>query len=188
MNVLQFYYINTVFGVSSIIQPQKLRSVYYLHPSLEKQTDFLFFCHPLHTKKEKELIQKIGKTLSPYKIQILEILANSTKQQQTKKEFLSNPPTSKSILKNTVNSLLTRTLPKGFIIFGSDLATHLTATYTEKKTGTIAETIHINSYQKKSIPGCVIHKLSDMLGDTNSTKIQERKKQTWNTLKKFLNK
>ena len=62
MNAIQFYYISNVLGVSSIIQPEKLRSVYRLHPSLEKQTDFLLFCRQLKTEEEKQLIQKIKKS------------------------------------------------------------------------------------------------------------------------------
>ena len=188
MNMIQFYYINTVLGISSIIKPQKLRSIYHLHPSLKKQPDFLFFCHPLHTKEEKNLIQKIGKTFHPCEIQIVEIFTDLTKQQPRKKEPSLNTAPYEFPLRSTINSLLTRTLPKGFIIFGSDLATRLTTTYTEKKIGPITEAIHINSHQKKTISGCVIHTVSDMTENPDSTKTQERKKQTWNTLKKLLQK
>ena len=188
MNVTQFYYMNTVLGISSIIKPPNLRSIYHLHPSLEKQSDFLFFCHTLHTKEEKNLIQKIGKIFSPFKIQIVEIFTESIQKHPKKKEVSLNMKPFALPLKNIINSLLTRTLPKGFIIFGSDLAAHLITTYTEKKIGTITETIYINHHQKNTLPGCVIHTVSDMTGDSITTKIQERKKQTWDILKTFLQK
>ena len=182
MTAIQLYYVNTVLRISSIIQPQEIRSIYRLHSSSAKQTDFLFFCHQLHTEEEKSLIQKIGKTLSPYENRIVEILSDPT----DKKDLSSSATYSESTLNKVMKNLLTRFLPKGFIIFGSDLAIHLTAT--KKTTEKIVETIHISNYQKQSIPGCVLYSVRDMIGTPNSAKIQERKKQTWDILKKFLQK
>ncbi len=182
MTAIQLYYVNTVLGISSIIQPREIRSIYRIHPSSTKPTDFLFFCHQLHTEEEKKLIQKIGKTLSPYENRIVEILTDPIE----KRELVSNTAYSESTLNKVMKNLLTRFLPKGFIIFGSDLAIHLTST--KKTTEKVVETIPISNHQEQSIPGCVLHSVRDMVGSPNSAKIQERKKQTWNNLKKFLQK
>ena len=186
MTAIQLYYVNTVLGISSIIQPQKIRSIYRIHPSSAKSTDFLFFCHQLHTEEEKSLIQKIGKTLSPYENRIVEILADPTEKPTEKKELSLNTAHSESTLNKVMKNLLTRFLPKGFIVFGSDLAIHLTST--KNTTEKIVETVPISHHQNQSIPGCVLHSIHDMVDSPNSTETQERKKQTWNNLKKFLQK
>ena len=166
MNALQFYYVNTVLGASSVIQPQKIRSAYCLHRSSEKQTNFLFFCNHLNTKEEKELIQKIATAIDHSESMIVEILD----------------------MKNThipllLNNFLTRFLPKGFVIFGHDLAFRL-ARFSSNKTKDkkINWKGVINKNQQHFVPGCVLNTMSDFTGPA-SLEVRERKKQAWNTLR-----
>lgn len=198
MNVLQFYYTHTVLGISSIIQPKKTRTTYRLHCSSAKQTDFLFFCNKLKTKEEKTLIQKIAKALDSSDHIIVEIL--NTQSSHT------------SVI---LGNLLTRFLPRGFVIFGSDLAFHLMgknnknsdypvsqSTMTQEKRnnisvktkppspnqsihGKITEPISISQNQNQLITGCVLNVIDDFT-DPDSTKTQERKKQAWKILRQVL--
>ena len=167
MNALQFYYAHTVLGISSFILPQKSRNIYRLHQSSKKQVDFIFFCDSLHTKENKELIKKIAQALNSSDYIIVEILQSQS---------TSIP----SIIKN----LLTRFLPKGFIVFGSELAPHLTAkdNILKRISWKISETISINKNQNQSIPGCVLDTIKALTGP-HSSEIQERKKQAWNRLR-----
>ncbi|MDE0118886.1 MAG: hypothetical protein OXM55_02620, partial [Bdellovibrionales bacterium] len=108
MNGSQFYYAHNVLGISSLLKPQKIRSTYRLHHSSEKEIDFLFFCQQLNTEKDPSLIQKIAQALGFPNYAIVEI---RDKQ---------NP-----YVPYILNNLLTRFCPKGFVIFGPDLAPHL---------------------------------------------------------------
>ena len=115
---------------------------------------------------------------------------NETKHIATEKEkYSSDKALSEIKLNQILNNLLTRFTPKGFIIFGSDLAIELTEAYTTgKDSETIAETIPINKHQKLSVPACVLPTIQDMTGDPHSPTVRDRKKQAWDTLKKFLHK
>ena len=108
MNASQFYYIHNVLGVSSFLKPQKIRSTYHLHYGSEKEISFLFFCNTLNTESDCRLIQKIAQALHACGYIIAEILD----PQSTHVPFM-------------LNNLLTRFRPKGFVIFGPDLAIHL---------------------------------------------------------------
>ena len=193
MNALQFYYAHTVLGISSFIQPERFRTNYRLRYGSTKRADFLFFCSPLKTKEEKTLIQKIAQALDSSDYIIVEIL--NTQNSHT--PFI-------------LNNLLTRFLPRGFVIFGSDLSSHLTeknnsdhlisqSTTTQEKRnnisvktkssspnqsiyGKITEPISISQNQKQLITGCVLNVIDDFT-DPDPIKTQERKKQAWNTLK-----
>lgn len=172
MNALQFYYTYTVLGINSFIPPQKVRNLYCLHHSSKKQADFMFFCSPLHTRKKKELIQKIAQALGSSDYIIVEVL-------QTQNTSIS------SIMDN----LLTRFLPRGFIIFGSALAFQLaskrnesTLDPLEKTSWHITEVISLNKTQNQIIPGCILDTINDLTGP-QSSEMQERKKQAWNRLR-----
>ncbi|MDE0518662.1 MAG: hypothetical protein OXH36_03780 [Bdellovibrionales bacterium] len=128
MNTSQFYYAHNVLGISSFLQPQKIRSTYRLYHSSETETEFLFFCQQLYSspplsqgpalqgsnkisinkEKDSSLIQKIAQALRFSNYGIVEILD---------KQSLHVP--------YILNNLLTRFCPKGFVIFGPDLASHL---------------------------------------------------------------
>lgn len=107
MNTLQFYYVHTVLGVSSVIQPKAVRSVYRLLNNSTKKADFLFFCSPVKSLEEKKLIQKMARAIGSSQELILEILNQSINTE--------------SVLDN----LFTRFLPKGFVIFGESLSHYL---------------------------------------------------------------
>ena len=168
MNTSRFHYIHRVLGISSFIAPQKIHNLYRLHYSLKKQINFIFFCGPLHTRAHKELIKKIAQALNSSDYIIVEIL-------QTQ-----NPS-----IPSIINNLLTRFLPtKGFVIFGSDLASHLMDKENtfKKNSWEITETISINKNQNQPIDGCVVDTIDSLTGP-HSTETQERKKQAWNKLK-----
>ena len=158
MNALQFYYVRTVLGVSSVIQPEVLRSVYRLLNNSAGKADFLFFCDPVKSVEEKHLIQKMAKAIGSSKELILEVL----NQTHSEKAMLDN--------------LLTRFLPRGFVIFGANLGYSLI----NKK---ITRPVSISRQETLSIPGCVLNPLSDFTGK-DSLKIQNTKQQAWNLLKK----
>ena len=189
MNTAQFYYIYKALGISSFLQPQKIRSTYRLHYSSGKEINFLFFCHQLNMEQGNTLIQKIAQALGSSEHITVEVLD------------LQSPHTP-FMLKN----LLTRFLPKGFVIFGPDLASHLNPkgfdfmnseqaleftknpsnfsnkVNTKNPLGKIIETISTNKNQKQSISGCVLNALSDFT-ESDPKKVQERKKQAWKILK-----
>ena len=191
MNTAQFYYIYKALGISSFLQPQKIRSSYRLHYSSGKEINFLFFCHQLNMEQGNTLIQKIAQALGSSEHITVEVLD------------LQSPHTP-FMLKN----LLTRFLPKGFVIFGPDLASHLNPkgfdfmnseqilsakinrkpeefsneVSTKNPLGKIIETISINKNQHQSISGCVLNTLSDFT-EGNLKEVQERKKQAWKILK-----
>ena len=63
MNTQQFSYIKEVLGISSVIQPKEIQSVYRLSEGFLNQTgpiDFLFFCDPITKSEEKNLLKKNG--------------------------------------------------------------------------------------------------------------------------------
>ena len=210
MNTSQFYYAHNVLGISSFLKPQKIHSTYRLYNTSEKELEFLFFCQELHpssllsqkqalkgsnksinTEKNNSLIQKIAQALGSSHYATVEVLD------------LKSP-----YLPFVLNNLLTRFVPKGFVIFGSDLASHLkpkdliaqnseenlTLEINKLKTkyphkisvknlyGKITETIAINKNQHQSISGCILNKLSDFTEPDLKT-VQERKKQAWEILK-----
>ena len=193
MNTAQFYYIYKALGISSFLQPQKIRSTYRLHYSSGKETDFMFFCNQLNTEKDRLLIQKIAQALGSSEYITVEVLD------------LQNPHTP-FMLKN----LLTRFLPKGFVIFGPDLASHLNPkgfdfmnseqapstninrkpeelsneVSTKNPLGKTMATISINKNQHQSISGCVLNALNDFTG-SDVKEVQERKKQAWKILKQI---
>ncbi len=157
MNALQFYYVRTVLGVSSVIQPEALRSVYRLLNNSTTKADFLFFCDPVKSVEEKHLIQKMAKAIGSSQALILEVL----NQTHLEKAMLDN--------------LLTRFLPRGFVIFGANLGYSLI----NKK---ITQAVSINAKETLSVPGCVLNPLSDFTGK-DSLKIQNTKQQAWNLLR-----
>ena len=209
MNTLQFYYANTVLGVSSVIQPKKIRSAYRLRPHSIEQIDFLFFCDPINKKEDKILIQKIAKAIGSSEYLIAEILDSKN-----------------SHIPFMLNNLLTRFLPKGFVIFGNDLSDRLTEKCSnplpaESATGSagagqaatdrtdktkqknqifsVTKTTSILLNQKKSlpkqikwkvsinhnkqyhIPGCILNEINDFTGP-NSPELQKKKQSAWSTL------
>lgn len=178
MNALQFYYVNTVLGISSFLQPQEIRSTYRLLYGSTKNPDFLFFCDSLKNNGDKTLIQKISKALGSDQYIIVEILNQH------------------SLLINIVlNNLLTRFLPKCFVIFGPDLGFKLTnknffelkdpsVKQTENIPIKISKTISIKKNLQKPVYGCILHPLTHFTG-SNLSKVQENKKQAWKILKEL---
>lgn len=176
MNALQFYYANTVLGVSSFIQPQKIRTSYRLIYSPTKEPDLLFFCNSMENNKEyKTLIKKMAKALDSDKYMIVEIL-------NPKKRHIPY------ILKN----LLSRFLPKSFIIFNpnSDFPatdkTHSTKSSENHLLSPLKIRIKIplGNRQHHSIQGCLLNPIKDFIGP-DSTKVHQNKKQAWNLLKEI---
>ena len=175
MNALHFYYWNTVLGVSSFIQPQKVRSTYRMTNGSIKEPDLLFFCTSLNNKEYKTLLQKMAKALGSDKYIIVEILNPKT-------------PHTPLILKN----LLTRFLPKSFIIFNPDSAFQATDKPHSTKPSEnhlpsplkIRVKIPLGNRQHRLIQGCLLNPISDFIGP-DLAKVHKNKKQTWNILKEI---
>ena len=177
MNALHFYYWNTVLGVSSFIQPQKVRTIYRLIHGLTKEPDLLFFCNSLNNNKEyKTLIQKMAKALGSDKYIIVEILNPKT-------------PHIPLILKN----LLIRFLPKSFVIFNPDLDSQLTnktpptkslEQYPQSSLKKISIKIPLGNHQLHPIQGCILNPISDFIGP-DLARVHKNKKQAWNILKEI---
>ena len=226
MNRLQFYYTHKVLGVDTVLRPSSLRSVYSLGEPLAQQTDFLFFCNTLKTSSAKVLLKNIAKALKADTEQVVKI----EDFKAPNKAFLNQPARKKlsfahkvgdrgaasgifsfynkvlkpeilnknSILKN----LLTRFYPKGFVIFGKELAealissSHLrtsTGSVTEQATGEAVLKVEKTSpfwalsfnqgtgLSNQTIPGCVIPSISQ-LTDPAPAKKQQAKQEAWQVL------
>ena len=162
MNINQFYYTNKVLGISSFICPKHLRSTYsldtthysYLSDNNIQKKTILYFTESLNTE-DKIIIQKINQALNQPDYILIEI-----------KDLKSQS----SLFEN----LLTRFSPKGFVIFGPQLASHLiTANKTFGK---------INyQYDNKNIDGCVLSEVKAYQGDT--PEVQKKKQEGWLHLK-----
>lgn len=158
MNSAQFYYIHKVLGLTSFIQPKNIRKAYRIHRSSYQQTQFLFFCSHLDTEEKKLLMQKIAQSLGYTNTMIISISD-------------AHHPHIPLLL----NNFLTRFMPKGFIIFGYDLASFLiplNPKYIQNK----------KILWNKKISGCVLNPLSDFT-DSDTSLVQTHKQQAWNLLK-----
>ena len=166
MNPLQFYYIQEVLGVQTGIKPSELRSAYRLSRPVARQTDFLFVCDRLKTAKEKSLVKNIAKALKAEEEQVVEIL---DRQHQQNSVLLQN--------------LLARLCPKGFVIFGQELAEKLISSSKLSKPFPYSLSIPATPYSQALILGCVIHSISQM-SDLDPTEGQANKQKTWQVLHK----
>ena len=108
MHTLPFYYVREVLGVKTALKPHALRTVYNLSRPLAQQTDFLFFCDTLKTPEAKSLVKNIVKALKAEEEQVAEILDLHSLH-----------------LTFLLTNLLTRFQPKGFVVFGKELAEKL---------------------------------------------------------------
>lgn len=160
MNTEQFYYIHKVLGVSSFIQPKDIRAAYKLHNYLYKNTPFLFFCSHLDSNKKKLLIKKMALSLNYTNTMIIEVLN------------IHHPHIS-----NLLNNFLTRFVPKGFVIFGYDLAScldHQSPQYLQNK----------KILWNNKISGAVLNPLSNFT-DSNPSLVKKYKLQAWDILKEL---
>ena len=189
VNTLQFYYADRVLGLSSLIKPRNIRDSYRLHPSKSRRADFLFFCEQMKTKEDKALIQKIASAMELSEYFILEIL---------------NPqnPHTPFIL----NNFLARFRPKGFAVFGPELAARLRGRPNSSTSGTpkqvsaeegkegrpnssapglFKQEVALSENLSLSIPGCVLDKVSAFTGP-DSPDLRKRKQSAWKILKRVL--
>ena len=162
MNTQQFSYIKEVLGISSVIQPKEIQSIYRLSEGFLNQTgpiDFLFFCDPITKPEEKNLLKKMAQALSAQAYLIVEIL--------NPKDFYT---------KGIETHLLTRFIPKGLVFFGP-----LITQKPESVLSSFQRTVPLNQNQTYRIPGCVLHPLSDFMS-ADSFKSQQIKQQAWSKL------
>ena len=166
MNSLQFYYLQEVFNISFVIRPQKNRDLYRLRPLCPKRADLLFFCSTLKTEEEKSLVQKIANSLTFYPV-IVEIRDPQN-------------PGARLVL----NNLITRFLPKGFVIFGAELANQLREKTNAHKNQTekISETALISKDRHALIPGLVLNPIRDFTGE-NQAQTRALKQKAWDILR-----
>ncbi len=168
MNAGQFYYVHNVLGVSTVIQPEGVRSAYRLHNNSIEKPDFIFFCEQIKTVEDKILIQKIAKAIGSSRELIIEVLNRSG--------FISKNGT-------ILDNLLTRILPKGFVIFGQSLSQYLIGNRAGNSDGKISRLLFLSTQETLSVPGCVLSPLNNFTG-LNSAEVQKTKQHAWTILKK----
>ena len=169
MNTLQFYYTHTVLGVSSVLQPKGIRDSYRLHPSCARKAGFLFFCDQIQGKEGKQLIQKIAGAMGLSEYLILEII---------------NPqnPHTPFIL----NNFLSRFRPKGFVVFGLELARRLMQNPlpAEEDSSLLKWQVSQKGQTFFTVPACLLDTLSAFIGP-DSPHLRKKKESAWNRLKKY---
>ena len=161
MNINQFYYVNKVLGISSLLRPEHLRFIYsldatqysYMLTSSAQKKTILYFTESLNVE-DKIIIQKINQALKHPDYILIEI-------KDLKFKF--------SLFEN----LLTRFSPQGFVIFGSQLAEYLI--------NTTNETFGKIHYANKNISGCILSEVKNYQGD--SLDVKKRKQEGWSHLK-----
>ena len=188
MNTLQLHYTQEVLGISSVIQPNHIRSIYRIHSSIQAPT-FLFFytkmkeinktiprqskntshLNKLQGQEVKHFIQKINQALkAPFSSEwIVEILH---REHQHMYQIFDN--------------LLIRFQPKGFVIFDPSLARQLIPkTYQPEKLEKIKCSIDLTNQEQVSIPGCVLNPIAEFMDTTHPSHVQKIKRQAWQLLK-----
>ena len=231
MNAGQFYYVHNVLGVSTVIQPEGVRSAYRLHNNSIEKPDFIFFCEQIKTVEDKILIQKIAKAIGSSRELIIEVLNRSgfiskngthpadgdtrpaggnTPPESVRKHLKGGgtssaggdtPPesgdtcpegySSLATLKENLqkpsytilDNLLTRILPKGFVIFGQSLSQYLIGNRAGNLDRKISRSLFLSTQETLSVPGCVLSPLNNFMG-LNSAEVQKTKQHAWAILKK----
>ncbi len=160
----QFYYASEVLGVSDIIKPRELHSIYRLQ-GRSKHSSFLFFCNQMKGEENLKMMRKMQEALEQKESQIVEI------------SNVEHPYTRSYLF----NNLLTRFYPRGFVIFGTHLAERLTGK--SQAIGKISYPLPVKeSGQSPLIPGCVLKPISEFM-NSDPHLVIEVKKQAWKQLK-----
>jgi len=166
MNALQFYYINEVLGIESVMQPKKVQSFYRIYRSSISGTPEYFFFVSRTGEKELKLIRNMAKAIDVKEYMVIEIID------------LNNSP---GVL--PFNNLLTRFLPKGFVIFGPELASHFNNINIKKVPMISKQSVSICKNISKDIPGVILYNIPDLM-DGEPKIIQQRKQESWIVLQK----